>query len=133
MTEAHPKRTRLLRSADQTPGLMTRAARRVLRVTAKTSDMSIQSRRNREPHTTTIAPVTSRARHTIVLRVIECRVETTQRRKRFYLSTLRIRVTDRADRARWICELLRVTTRARRVSRFARQRRLRRIVFTTMA
>lgn len=98
---------------------------RARRVTAKTSDMSIQPRGNREPDATTIAPVTSSTRRITVLRVIEPRVETAQRWKRFDLSTLRVCVTDGADRARWICELLCVTTGARRMCSFARQRRLR--------
>ena len=112
---------------------MTRAARRDVssirlrarRVTAETSHMRILSRGNRESDATTIAPVTSSTRRITVLRVIEPRVETAQRWKRFDLSALRVSVTDRADRARWICELLRMTTRARRVCSFARQRRLR--------
>ena len=140
MTKANTKRTRLLGRADQTPGLMTCAARRDVstirlrarRVTAKTSDMRILPRGNREPDATTISPVTSSTRRTTVLRVIEPRVETAQRWKRLDLSTLHVRVTDRADRARRICELLRVTAGARRVCSFTRQRRLRRIVFTTM-
>ena len=37
-----------------------------------------------------------------VRRVFEPRVETLQRWKRFDLATLRVRVTDRADLARWI-------------------------------
>jgi len=98
---------------------------RARRVTTKTSDMSVLSRGNREPYATTISPVTSSTRRITVLRVIEPRVETAQRWKRFDLSALRVCVTDRADRARWICELLRVTTGARRVCSFARQRRLR--------
>ena len=107
---------------------MTSAARRDVfpirlrtrRVTAKTSDVRIHPRRNREPDTATITPVTSRASSTIVLRVIEPRIKTAQRWKRFHLSALRVCVTDRADRARRICELLRVTTRARRMCSFAR-------------
>ena len=110
MTEPNPKRTRLLRSAHQPSELMTRAARRdvspirlrVRRMTAKTSDMCIQSRGNREPHPTTIAPVASGTRCLTVLRMIEPRIETAQRWKRFDLATLRVCVTDRADRARRI-------------------------------
>ena len=112
---------------------MTRAARRDVapihlrarRVTTKTSDVRILPRGNREPDTTTIAPGTSRTSRTTVHRVIEPRIETAQRWKRFHLSALRVCVTDRADRARWICELLRVTTRAGRVCSFAGQRWLR--------
>lgn len=75
---------------------------RIRRVTAKTSDMRIQSRGNRQPDTTRIAPVTSSTRCITVLRVIEPCIETPQRWKRFDFSTLRVCVTDRADRARWI-------------------------------
>jgi len=110
MTEPNPIRTRLLRSADQLSKLMTGAARRDVpsirlrarRVTAKTSDVSIQARRNRQPDTTTISPVTSGTSRIRMLRVIEPRVETAQRWKRFDLSTLHVCVTDRADLARGI-------------------------------
>ena len=89
---------------------MTRAARRDVssislrprRVTAKTSHMSIKPRRNRQPNPTTISPVTSPASRITVLRVIEPRIETAQRWKRFDLSALRVCVTDSADRARRI-------------------------------
>ena len=60
-----------------------------------------------------------------VFRMIESHIETSQRWKRFDLSALHIRVTDSADRARRIRELLCVTAGARRVVRLARQRRLR--------
>ena len=97
----------------------------VRRVTAKTRDMSIRSRGNRESNPATIAPVTSGTSSITVFRVVKSHVETPQGRKRFDLSALRVRVTNRADGTRWICELLRVTTRARRVCSFARQCRLR--------
>ena len=133
MTEPHSIRPRLLRRTNQTPGFMTSAARRdvssiclsVGRVTAKTRDVSIQSRWNREPNTTTISTMTSGTSRTTVFRVIKRRVETTQRWKRFHLSTLSVRVTDRADLTRLICELLSMTACARRMCCFARQRRLR--------
>ena len=94
-------------------------------VTTKTGDMSIESRRNREPNATTISPVTRCTRRIAVFRVIELRIETAQRRKRFDLSALGVRVTDRADLARGIHELLCVTTRARCMRSFAGQGRLR--------
>jgi len=106
---------------------------RVRYVTAKTRDVSIQPRRNRQPYTATIPPVTTSTRSIRVFRVIESRVKAAQRRKRLHLSALYIRVTDRADLARWICKLLRVTARARRVCSFAGQGRLRRVVLATMA
>ena len=89
---------------------MARAARRYVspirlrarRVTTETHDMSILPRRNRQPHTTTISPVTSSTSRITVLRVIEPRIETAQRWKRFDLSALRVCVTDSADRARRI-------------------------------
>jgi len=110
MTEPNPKCTRLLRSAHQPSELMTRAARRDVssirlrarRVTTETSHMRIQPRGNREPNTATIPPVTSGTSRATVLRVIEARIKAAQRWKRFDLSTLRVCVTDRADRARWI-------------------------------
>ena len=76
--------------------------------------------------------MTSCTRSARVFRVIESDVETLQRRKRFHLSALRVCMTDRAHPTRRICELLRVTTRARRMRSFARQRRLRGVVFTTV-
>jgi len=112
---------------------MTSAARRdvspiglcIRRVTAKTSDVSIQSRRNRESNTITISPVTRGASSVAVFCVIELRVETTQWWKYLELSTLHICMTNGADLARWICELLRVTTCARRMRCFTRQGGLR--------
>jgi len=98
---------------------------RARRVTAKTGDVSIRSRGNRESNPATITPVTCGTSSITVFRVVKFRVETLQRWKRFDLSALRVSVTNRADGARWICELLRVTTRARRVCSFARQCRLR--------
>ena len=84
---------------------MTRAARRnipsirlrVRGVTAKTRDVRIQSRRNRESNTATISPVTRGTSRARVFRVIEPRVKAAQRWKCLNLSTLNIRVTDRAD------------------------------------
>jgi hypothetical protein len=67
-----------------------------------------------------------------VFPVVKPRIETAQGRKRFHLSALRIRMTNRADLTRRIRKLLRMTTSARRVCSFTRQRRLRRVVFTTM-
>jgi hypothetical protein len=67
-----------------------------------------------------------------VLGVIESRVETAQRWKRLDLSTLNIRMTNRTNWTGRICELLRVTTRARRMCSLAGQGRLGRIVLTTM-
>jgi len=133
MTKSHAKRIRLLRCADQTSELMTRATRRNISpvclrawgVTNKTRDVSVRARGDREPDTTTISAMTIGTSSFTVFRVIEARVETAQRWKRLDLSALRVRVTDRADLARRIRKLLRVTTRARRVCSFTRQCRLR--------
>jgi hypothetical protein len=133
MTEPYSKRLRLLQRTNQTPELMTGAARRDVapvrlcarRVTAKTRDMRIQPRRNREPNAATISSMTTRTRSTTMFRVIKPRIKAAQRRKRFDLSTLTIGVTDRADLARWIRKLLGVATSARRVCSFARKCRLR--------
>src|SRR5215213_518183 len=110
VTEAHSKSRRLLRSANQTPELMTGAARRdaspvclrAWRMTRKTGDVRIHSRWNRKPNAATIPPVTSGTGGATVLRMIEPRIETAQSWKRFDLSTLSVRVTDRADLARRI-------------------------------
>ena len=77
--------------------------------------------------------MTGRTRSARVFRMIEARVETLQRRKRFDLSALHVRVTDRADRTRRVCELLLVTTGAGRMCSFAGQRGLRRVVLTPVA
>ena len=106
---------------------------RARRVAAKTRDVRIESRRNRESNTATISPVTRRTRCACMFRVIEPRVETTQRWKRLDLSALNVRVTDCADLTRLICKLLCVTTRARCMCSFAGQGRLRRVVLATMA
>ena len=94
-------------------------------MTTETRDVSVRSRWNRQPDTTTISPVTIGTSRSTVFCVIEARVETAQRWKSLDLSALRIRVTDRADLACRIRKLLRVTTRARRMCGFTRQRRLR--------
>ena len=107
MTEPDSISRRLLRSVTQTSELMTRAARRNVspvclragRVTAKTRDMRIQPRRNRKPNATTVPSMTRSTTRVPMLRMIESRIETTQRWKRFDLPTLNVRVADRADRA----------------------------------
>ena len=89
---------------------MTGAARRdvpsihlsIRRVTAKTGDVCIQPRRNREPNTTTISPVTSGTSRSTMVGMIEPRIKAAQWWKRFDLPTLSVRVTDRADLARRI-------------------------------
>jgi hypothetical protein len=55
-----------------------------------------------------------------VFRMIEPDVESAQRWKSFNLSALNIRVTDRADLACRICELLRMTAGARCMCGFTR-------------
>ena len=106
---------------------MARAARRDVssvcdgawRVTAKTRDMSIEPRWNREPNAGTISSMASDTGRTRMLRVLEPRIKTAQRWKRFDLSALHIRVTNRANLARRICELWRVATGARRMCSLA--------------
>jgi hypothetical protein len=121
---------------------MTRAARRDVAsiclctrcVTAKTGDVGIQSRWNRQPNATAISSMTSSAiDRACVFRVVEPDVETSQGRKCFDLSALRVCMTDSANLTCWICELLRVTDRARCVCSFAGQGRLRGVVFSSMA
>jgi hypothetical protein len=60
-----------------------------------------------------------------VFRMIEPGIETLQRWKGLHFSTLHVCVTNRAYLTGGICELLRVTSGARRMRSFARQRRLR--------
>lgn len=96
-------------------------------MTTKTRHVSIHPRRDRERYTAATATMTSRTTRAQrrVFPVIEFDVETLQRRKGLNLPALRVGVTNRADRISFIRKLLLVTTRARRVCGFARQRRLR--------
>jgi hypothetical protein len=140
VTKTDAKGACLFGRPDQTAELMTGAARRdvpavclrVRRVTSETGDVRVHSCGNRERDAAAVGPVTSVASGASVFRVVESRVEAAQRRKGFDLSTLNVRVTDRADLARRICELLLVTTGARRVCGFAGQRRLRRVVLAAV-
>ena len=137
VTKSHSIRRRPIRSANKPPKLMTRTARRYIatirlctrRVTTKTRDVRIQPRRDRKTNATAVASMTRRTSRRVMPRVIERDVETPQRRKRFDSPALRVRVTNRANLTALIGKLLRVTTGARRVRIFARQRRLRRIVW----
>ena len=89
---------------------MTGAARRdvlsvrlcLRRVTTETRHMSIQARRNRESHAIAIFSMSSRTSCRRVFCVIELGVEAAQRREGFDLSTLNVRVTNRANLTRWI-------------------------------
>ena len=143
VTETDSISTRLLGSANKTAELMTGAARsdvaaidlRRRRVTTETRNVRVCSRRNRQANAVAVSSMASGASgaEAGVSRVIEFDVEAPQRGKRFHLSALRIRVTDRADLTRLIGKLLRVTTAARRVRILARQCRRRRLVHTTVA
>ena len=73
------------------------AGLRVRRVAAKAGDVGIRPRGNREPDAVTISPVTSGAGSVTVFRVIESRIETAQRWKRFDLSALNVRMTNRTN------------------------------------
>ena len=107
VTEAHPISRGLIRSANQASELMTSATRRnvfpiglrIRRVTGKTGDVCIQSRRNREPDAAAVSSMTSRTRRSGVFRVIESSAEAAQWWKGFDLAALNIRVTDSADLA----------------------------------
>ena len=70
----------------------------VSRMTAKTRDVGIQTRWNREPDTAAITTMASGTSSASVLGMIELGVETAQRRKSFDLPVLNVRVTDRANR-----------------------------------
>jgi hypothetical protein len=110
MTETNAISRRLLGGTNQSSELMTSAARgdvlsvclSVGRMTAKTSDVRIQTRRNRETNTTSVSPVTRSTSSARMSRVIELNVETAQGGKRFDLSTLHVCVTDSADRTRGV-------------------------------
>ena len=69
----------------------------VRRMTAKTRDVRIQSRWNRERNATAIFSMTGYTTGRSVLRMIEPDIETAQRWKSFELSALNVRVTDSAD------------------------------------
>jgi hypothetical protein len=106
---------------------------RAWRVTAKTRDVSTQSRWYRQSNTTKGSPVTSATSSARVFRVIEPRVKAAQRGKRLHFSALSVRVTDRTDLAGGICKLLCVTAGARSMCSLTGQRWLRRIILATMA
>ena len=86
---------------------MTSAARRNVtsvclssgRVTTETGDVRIQTRRNRKTNAATVLFMTRRTRGVRMFRVVKPRVETAQRRKRFYFSALHVCVADGADLA----------------------------------
>jgi hypothetical protein len=65
--------------------------------------------------------------------VIESHVKTAEGWKRFHLAALRIRMTDRTDLTSRISKLLLVTASARCMRVFPGERRLGRVVGTTMA
>jgi len=128
VTEANSISRRLLRSAHQAPELMADAARGniaavclcVGRMTAKAGDVRIQPRWNREPDATAITTMASSTSGAGMLCMIEPGVETAQRRKRFDLTALHVRVTDSTNCACRIGELRCVTACARRMVRFTR-------------
>ena len=140
MTKPDAIRRDLFRSANETAELVTRRARRnvapvrlrVRGVTAKTRRVRVQPSRNRQRDTATAASMTGHTSRAGMFRMIEPDVETLQRRKRFHLSTLSVRVADGTDLARLVRELLLMTTRARRVRVLAGQRGLRCVVLATM-
>lgn len=86
-------------------------------MTLVTGLVSLQSRRNRESNAAPFRLMTDTAFHTPVARVIELHVKRFQRGKRLHrrVTQSRVRMTDRADRAAGIGELLSVATCARRV------------------
>ena len=66
-------------------------------MTAKTRNVRIQPRRNREPNATAVTTMASSTSSARVLRVIEPCVEAAQWGEGFDLSALNVRVTNRAD------------------------------------
>ena len=119
---------------------MTSAARRDVasiyfrarRMTGEAGNVSIQSRGYRECDAAAASSMTSRTSRACrrMFGVIESDVKASQPWKRFDFSALRIGMATHTDLSRRICKLLCVTTRARRVCGFARQRGLRRIVLS---
>ena len=67
------------------------------RVAAKTGDVSIQARRNREADAAAVSPMTGGTSSARMFRMVEPRVETAQCGKRFKLSALHVCMTNRAD------------------------------------
>ena len=101
---------------------------RARRMTLVTNDVRVRSRRDRESHAAARRLVTRRAtdtRRSEVASVIELDSKTLQRRKRFQRPLLNVGVTDGADRAARIRELLGVTSGAGQVAALPRPRRLR--------
>jgi len=105
-------------------------------VTAKACCVRVEARRDRERDAATFRSVTRSTRLSRdcaaarVRRVVEAHAKGAHAREVFERARLRVRVTDCADGARRIRELLRVAAGAGRV---ARKLRARRVVFTLVA
>ena len=140
VTEIYSESFCPLRGPAIVAGLVAGAARRdvaIVRLSARrmareTGLVRAQSRRYGKGRAAPFGLVTGGASDASVPRVIELHIESLQRRERLHLWLARfdVRMTDRADRAAGIGELLRVTARARRVP--CRANRLRRVVLATV-
>ena len=85
-------------------------------MTAKTVFVRTHSGGNRERNTTISRTMTTVTPRADMLRVIELAIETLQRRKRFHRTSLRVCMTDRANRTTTAARKLRLmTTNTRRV------------------
>ena len=119
--------------ADDLSRLMTRRARIDIflaafcarRMACETRVVRVQARRDRERDAVSRRLMTRRAAGLPqMFRVVEHDVKALQNGKRFYNSGLRIRVTNRADRAFVVRKLLNVTARARQMTGQLRRRRI---------
>ena len=144
MTETNTKSRFGLRWTNITFLLMACATRgnvapirlRPRRMTTKTVCMRIKSYRNRERDSTARRPMTTRTIQTaraLVASMIKAHSKTRKPWKWFYRSGLHVCMADRANRMSGICELLRMTARARCVVRSSRHCRSRRTRISAMA
>jgi len=138
MAEADFECRRKFRRARIATQLMTSATRRNVAaaglrarsVASIAGCVRIETRGNCEGHATARRAMTRRATNASHLQmqgVIELHAKALQARKRFQSSRLHVRVANSANRAFGICELLRMTTGARQVTRRARTSRNRRV------
>lgn len=137
MAEIDAVRARRFRRAHKAAQTVTGAARRDIApvrglraraVTLITGIVRAQARRDRERHAASGGFVTGGAalpHSPSVLRVIELRVKASERRKGFNCARLFVRMTDVADVAVRVIELLRMASGAGRVARKTRLRSVR--------
>jgi hypothetical protein len=102
-------------------------------MTAKTVFVRTDSPRDRKRNTSISRAMTTVTSRGAMFRMIEFHIETAQRRKRFHRSSLRVCMTDRANRTTTAARKLgRMTTNAGRVLIFSGQRWLYRFIVASM-